>query len=78
MGTGREWTAIDMALARDPYLRFSLESSRASRDRQWHAVLYREKGRLVARARAETRDQALLLLVEAYEKRADWDGPSRP
>ena len=75
MSSGREWTVIDLALARDPYLRFSLESSRGEHGRQWHAVLYRETGKaVVARARAGTRARALEGLVEAYEKPGPYRG----
>jgi hypothetical protein len=65
----REWTVIDIALAKDPYLRFALESSRAGgKGRQWKAVLYRETGRdIVARSRANTREKAVALLVADFQ-----------
>lgn len=63
------WAVLDEILKDSPYTRFSIDTYRNfddARKRQWHAVLFKEKGQLLASAYGATRDLALGALLEAY------------
>jgi hypothetical protein len=67
------WQRLDRVLSGNKYMRFSLESTRNWDDatkRQWHAVAFMENGKVVARARRATRDDALAAMVDELERRA--------
>jgi len=66
------WDVLDQMLAKDPYLRFSIDSHRNwedSKKRVWKATLSREAGgkakcdALISRASGSTREEALVSMV---------------
>lgn len=64
--TADAWIELDRILSKNPYMRFSLDTHRNwddARRRVWQAVVFMEKGRLLARVYAETRDEAVAGVV---------------
>lgn len=63
------WDWIDKTLRAFKYMRFGLSSYRsAEHAREWEAVIFMEKGKVLARVRNVDRAEALVLVVKAMEK----------
>lgn len=64
------WAALDSILSVDVYTRFSLHAHRDWHDssiRRWDAILFKEKGQILARAGGATRHEAIAALIRAHE-----------
>ena len=69
-GAGAAWAKLDLILDGSPYIRFSLECHRDFDDakrKKWHAVIFKESGRLVANAYGLTRDEAVTAVVDKHK-----------
>jgi hypothetical protein len=56
------WAQLDRILETSPYIRFSLACHRNWDDvtvKTWYAVIFREKGQIIADAYGATRDEAV-------------------
>lgn len=63
------WAELDVILGDSPYTRFSLNAHRDwddYRKRKWQAVIFTEKGKILARAYGATKDEAVALAVRAH------------
>lgn len=64
------WDWIDKTLRAWKYMRFSLSSYRSAQHaREWEAVLFMEKGRVLARIRNVDRAEALILVCQTVLKK---------
>jgi len=65
------WEELDAILAANPYTRFSIDTHRDwddARKRKWQAVLFKEKGQILARAYGGTRSEALTESLRIYRE----------